>query len=197
MVELVQICLTGWIRYKPHHDHKNAPSGKPAIRWHTSVCWKSVLSEQHKYKRIFFPFLGLTSFSAALIYTLHNKEILQDSRELTSGHYGYCFILAWVCVPLLLCSGVIYIHLRKKEWPEKGKQCQQIDLRRCIAGENYWVPHSQLPMLWFLLRLLFMIIFLIFRCICGGKNYQTKEWAISIANIVYSIPIQYNAHLLF
>ena len=59
------------------------------------------------------------AFSAALIYTLHNKEILQDSRELTSGHFGYCFILAWVCVPLLLCSGIIYIHLRKKEWPEK------------------------------------------------------------------------------
>lgn len=72
----------------------------------------------------FLFFLGLTAFSAALIYTLHNKEILQDSRELTSGHFGYCFILAWVCVPFLLCSGVIYIHLRKKEWPEKGKQCQ-------------------------------------------------------------------------
>ncbi|XP_051280417.1 epithelial membrane protein 3-like [Dicentrarchus labrax] len=60
-------------------------------------------------------FAGLTAFSAVLIYTLHNKEILQDSRELTAGHFGYCFILAWVCVPLLLFSGVIYIHLRKKE----------------------------------------------------------------------------------
>lgn len=66
---------------------------------------------------ICFP-LGLMAFSAALIYTLHNREILQDSRELTSGHFGYCFILAWVCVPLLLCSGVIYIQLRKKEWPQ-------------------------------------------------------------------------------
>ncbi|KAG7519137.1 epithelial membrane protein 3-like [Solea senegalensis] len=60
-------------------------------------------------------FAGLTVFSAALIYTLHKKEILPTSKELTSGHFGYCFILAWVCVPLLLCSGIIYIHLRKKE----------------------------------------------------------------------------------
>ncbi|CAB1329584.1 unnamed protein product, partial [Coregonus sp. 'balchen'] len=42
-------------------------------------------------------------------------EILQDSQELIKGHFGYCFILAWVCVPLLLISGVMYIHLRKKE----------------------------------------------------------------------------------
>lgn len=60
-------------------------------------------------------FLGLTAFTAALIYTLHNGEILQSTRERTLGHFGYCFILAWVCVPLLLLSGVIYIHLRKKE----------------------------------------------------------------------------------
>uniref|UniRef100_A0AAZ3SQB0 Epithelial membrane protein 3 n=8 Tax=Salmoninae TaxID=504568 RepID=A0AAZ3SQB0_ONCTS len=60
-------------------------------------------------------FAGLTAFAAALIYTLHNQEILQDSRKLTEGHFGYCFILAWVCVPLLLISGVMYIHLRKKE----------------------------------------------------------------------------------
>ncbi|KAF6735465.1 Epithelial membrane protein 3 [Oryzias melastigma] len=60
-------------------------------------------------------FAALTAFSAALIYTLHNKEILPDSKQLTPGHFGYCFILAWLCVPLLLCSGIIYIHLRKKE----------------------------------------------------------------------------------
>lgn len=60
-------------------------------------------------------FAGLTAFAAALIYTLHNKEILLDLQERKSGHFGYCFILAWVCVPLLLCSGVMYIHLRKKE----------------------------------------------------------------------------------
>ena len=61
------------------------------------------------------PLPGLTAFTAALIYTLHNKEILLDSWENKTGHFGYCFILAWVCVPLLLCSGVMYIHLRKKE----------------------------------------------------------------------------------
>uniref|UniRef100_A0A8C6SXE4 Epithelial membrane protein 3b n=1 Tax=Neogobius melanostomus TaxID=47308 RepID=A0A8C6SXE4_9GOBI len=60
-------------------------------------------------------FAGLTALSAALIYTLHNKEILQDLKELTLGHFGYCFFLAWVCVPLLVLSGIIYIHLRKKE----------------------------------------------------------------------------------
>uniref|UniRef100_A0A8C6WIK1 Epithelial membrane protein 3b n=1 Tax=Neogobius melanostomus TaxID=47308 RepID=A0A8C6WIK1_9GOBI len=58
---------------------------------------------------------SLTALSAALIYTLHNKEILQDLKELTLGHFGYCFFLAWVCVPLLVLSGIIYIHLRKKE----------------------------------------------------------------------------------
>lgn len=60
-------------------------------------------------------FAGLTAFTAALIYTLHNKEILADSRKPLSGEFGYCFFLAWVCVPLLLCSGIMYIHLRKKE----------------------------------------------------------------------------------
>ncbi|KTG05653.1 hypothetical protein cypCar_00000997 [Cyprinus carpio] len=60
-------------------------------------------------------FAGLNTFTAVLIYTLHNKEILHDSRELSSGHFGYCFYLAWVCVPLLLCSGIMYIHLRKRE----------------------------------------------------------------------------------
>ncbi|XP_067227142.1 epithelial membrane protein 3b (MAM blood group) [Chanodichthys erythropterus] len=60
-------------------------------------------------------FAGLNAFTAVLIYTLHNKEILQDTQELSSGHFGYCFFLAWVCVPLLLCSGIMYIHLRKRE----------------------------------------------------------------------------------
>ncbi|XP_065142124.1 epithelial membrane protein 3b (MAM blood group) [Paramisgurnus dabryanus] len=60
-------------------------------------------------------FAGLNDFTAALIYTLHYKEILKGSRDLSSGHFGYCFILAWVCAPLLLCSGIMYIHLRKRE----------------------------------------------------------------------------------
>lgn len=58
---------------------------------------------------------GITTFSAVLMYKLHNAEILQDSRDVSSGSFGYCFYLSWVCVPLLLCSGIIYIHLRKKE----------------------------------------------------------------------------------
>ncbi|KAB5546342.1 hypothetical protein PHYPO_G00070960 [Pangasianodon hypophthalmus] len=60
-------------------------------------------------------FAGLTTFTAVLIYTLHNKEILQDARNLSSGHFGYCFILAWVCVPLLMWSGIMYIYLRKRK----------------------------------------------------------------------------------
>lgn len=76
---------------------------------------KILLQRKTRFFSPLLRFLGLTACSAALIYTLHNKEILQDSRELTLGHFGYCFILAWVCVPLLLCSGIMYIHLRKKE----------------------------------------------------------------------------------
>ncbi|XP_036447508.1 epithelial membrane protein 3b [Colossoma macropomum] len=64
---------------------------------------------------VFQAFAGLTTFTAALIYTLHNKEILEDSRELSLGQFGYCYILAWVCVPLLIWSGIMYIHLRKRE----------------------------------------------------------------------------------
>ncbi|XP_026163102.1 epithelial membrane protein 3 [Mastacembelus armatus] len=60
-------------------------------------------------------FAGFTDFAACLIFTFHRKEILSDSRDLSKGHFGYCFILAWLCVPLLLVSGVLYIHLRKKQ----------------------------------------------------------------------------------
>ncbi|KPP71112.1 Epithelial membrane protein 3-like [Scleropages formosus] len=59
-------------------------------------------------------FAGLTAFTATLIYTLRHREILEESRPL-SGEFGYCFILAWVCVPILLCSGALYVHLRKRE----------------------------------------------------------------------------------
>ncbi|TSU49993.1 Epithelial membrane protein 3 [Bagarius yarrelli] len=59
-------------------------------------------------------FAGIATFAAVLIYTFQRKEILQDPRELTNGQFGYCYILAWVCVPLLLSSGVLYVHLRKK-----------------------------------------------------------------------------------
>lgn len=60
-------------------------------------------------------FAGFTDFAACLIFTFHRKEILNDSRDLSEGQFGYCFILAWVCVPLLLVSGVLYVHLRKKQ----------------------------------------------------------------------------------
>ncbi|XP_053293482.1 epithelial membrane protein 3 [Pleuronectes platessa] len=60
-------------------------------------------------------FAGLTDFAACLIFTFHRKEILNDTRNLSKGNFGYCFILAWLCVPLLLVSGVLYIHLRKKQ----------------------------------------------------------------------------------
>ncbi|AWP02613.1 putative epithelial membrane protein 3-like [Scophthalmus maximus] len=60
-------------------------------------------------------FAGFTDFAGCLIFTFHRKEILDDSRDLSKGHFGYCFILAWLCVPLLLVSGVLYVHLRKKQ----------------------------------------------------------------------------------
>ncbi|RXM93033.1 Epithelial membrane protein 3 [Acipenser ruthenus] len=60
-------------------------------------------------------FAGLTVFSASLIYSLHAPEILSDSSLPPAGHFGYCFVVAWLCVPALLFSGVLYIHLRKKE----------------------------------------------------------------------------------
>ncbi|XP_035008595.1 epithelial membrane protein 3 [Hippoglossus stenolepis] len=60
-------------------------------------------------------FAGFTDFAACLIFTFHRKEILNDTRDLSKGHFGFCFILAWLCVPLLLVSGVLYVHLRKKQ----------------------------------------------------------------------------------
>lgn len=58
---------------------------------------------------------GLTAFAACLIFTLHRKDILNDSRDLRKGHFGYCFVLAWICVPLLLVSAFLYAHLRKRQ----------------------------------------------------------------------------------
>ncbi|MBN3291591.1 PITC1 protein, partial [Polypterus senegalus] len=60
---------------------------------------------------IFQIFSGLTVFSAALIYSIHSPEIVNSTR----GRYGYCFYIAWMCCPLLLVSGSMYIHLRKKK----------------------------------------------------------------------------------
>ncbi|KAM3621732.1 uncharacterized protein V6R79_015284 [Siganus canaliculatus] len=60
-------------------------------------------------------FAGLATFAACLIFTFHRKDILNDPRELSKGRFGYCFILAWLCVPLLLTSAVLYVHLRKRQ----------------------------------------------------------------------------------
>lgn len=60
-------------------------------------------------------FAGFTAFAACLIFTFHRKDILDSSRDLKTGHFGYCFVLAWSCIPLLLISGVLYVHLRKKQ----------------------------------------------------------------------------------
>ncbi|CAL8339999.1 unnamed protein product [Merluccius merluccius] len=60
-------------------------------------------------------FAGFAAFAACLIFTFRRKEILDDVRDVSAGHFGYCFIMAWVCVPLLLLSGVLYVHLRKKQ----------------------------------------------------------------------------------
>ncbi|XP_076605370.1 epithelial membrane protein 3 [Chaetodon auriga] len=60
-------------------------------------------------------FAGFTDFSACLIFTFHREEILNDSRDVSKGRFGFCFILAWLCLPLLLISAVLYVHLRKKQ----------------------------------------------------------------------------------
>jgi hypothetical protein len=52
-------------------------------------------------------------FSGALIYAIHAEEILDKHPR--GGSFGYCFALAWVAFPLALVSGIIYIHLRKRE----------------------------------------------------------------------------------
>ncbi|GAB1292105.1 Epithelial membrane protein 3 [Apodemus speciosus] len=52
-------------------------------------------------------------FSGALIYAIHVEEILEKHPR--GGSFGYCFALAWVAFPLALVSGIVYIHLRKRE----------------------------------------------------------------------------------
>lgn len=56
---------------------------------------------------------GAAVFSGALIYAIHPEEILEKYPR--GGSFGYCFALAWVAFPLALVSGIIYIHLRKRE----------------------------------------------------------------------------------
>ncbi|XP_066484370.1 epithelial membrane protein 3 [Tiliqua scincoides] len=62
---------------------------------------------------IFQLLTALSVFTAALIYTVHVDEF-QVTRE-KGGSFGYCFVLAWLSFPLALVSGIVYIHLRKKE----------------------------------------------------------------------------------
>nr|XP_027776220.1 epithelial membrane protein 3 isoform X1 [Marmota flaviventris] len=56
---------------------------------------------------------GVAVFTGALIYAIHAEEIL--AKHPRGGSFGYCFALAWVAFPLALVSGIIYIHLRKRE----------------------------------------------------------------------------------
>ncbi|PIO26652.1 hypothetical protein AB205_0127260 [Aquarana catesbeiana] len=56
---------------------------------------------------------SLAVFSGAVIYASHVKEFHQDKPE--GGHFGHCFVLAWVAFPLSLVSGIMYIHLRKRQ----------------------------------------------------------------------------------
>ncbi|XP_034990507.1 epithelial membrane protein 3 [Zootoca vivipara] len=62
---------------------------------------------------IFQILTSISVFTAAVIYTTHVEEF-QHHRPL-GGSFGYCFVLAWLSFPLALISGIIYIHLRKKE----------------------------------------------------------------------------------
>ncbi|XP_042332386.1 epithelial membrane protein 3 [Sceloporus undulatus] len=62
---------------------------------------------------IFQLLTAFSVFTAALIYTIHVDEF-QHGR-MPGGSFGYCFVLAWLSCPLALISGIIYIHLRKKE----------------------------------------------------------------------------------
>uniref|UniRef100_A0A8C3T257 Epithelial membrane protein 3 n=1 Tax=Chelydra serpentina TaxID=8475 RepID=A0A8C3T257_CHESE len=55
----------------------------------------------------------LSVFTAALIYAIHVGEFHQHRQR--GGSFGYCFVLAWLAFPLALLSGIMYIHLRKRE----------------------------------------------------------------------------------
>uniref|UniRef100_A0A8D0DH70 Epithelial membrane protein 3 n=1 Tax=Salvator merianae TaxID=96440 RepID=A0A8D0DH70_SALMN len=62
---------------------------------------------------VFQMLASMSVFTAAVIYTTH-VDTFQQSRP-RGGSFGYCFVLAWLSFPLALISGIIYIHLRKKE----------------------------------------------------------------------------------
>lgn len=88
---------------------------------------------------------GFTAFAACLIFTLHRKDILNDTRDLRKGHFGYCFVLAWICIPLLLISAFLYVHLRKRQWEESSRpDSQWSPLGRLRMNEwmNEWLWKS-------------------------------------------------------
>ncbi|TFJ97295.1 HNRPLL protein [Platysternon megacephalum] len=55
----------------------------------------------------------ISVFTAALIYAIHVGKFHLHRQP--GGSFGYCFVLAWLAFPLALLSGVMYIHLRKRE----------------------------------------------------------------------------------
>ncbi|NP_001279964.1 peripheral myelin protein 22b isoform X1 [Callorhinchus milii] len=55
---------------------------------------------------------GLCVMTGAAIYTVWYREIHNQHH---TGTYGYAYILAWVAFPLAICSGIIYVILRKRE----------------------------------------------------------------------------------
>ncbi|XP_053121425.1 epithelial membrane protein 3 [Hemicordylus capensis] len=62
---------------------------------------------------IFQILTAISVFTAAIIYTTHVEDFQYGRPK--GGSFGYCFVLAWLSFPLALVSGIIYIHLRKKE----------------------------------------------------------------------------------
>ncbi|XP_072882007.1 peripheral myelin protein 22b [Hemitrygon akajei] len=61
---------------------------------------------------IFQLLAGICVMSGAAIYTVQYPHI---HRERYDGSYGFAYILAWIAFPLALCSGIIYVILRKRE----------------------------------------------------------------------------------
>ncbi|XP_051888798.1 peripheral myelin protein 22b [Pristis pectinata] len=55
---------------------------------------------------------GICVMSGAAIYTVQYPHIHGERYD---GNYGFSYILAWIAFPLALCSGIIYVILRKRE----------------------------------------------------------------------------------
>ncbi|NXY86009.1 EMP2 protein, partial [Alcedo cyanopectus] len=55
---------------------------------------------------------------AASIYTDRHEELHMSTQytvEVSEGHYGYSFVLAWIAFAFTLISGVMYLVLRKRK----------------------------------------------------------------------------------